>query len=465
LDKNPADEDIALAVGNYEHGRKKYKDAIKYFEMVKKADLQTLQYFTKLADCYYQTENFKKAAEAYDKARKAKGATQIVLKDILKPLAIAYEKDNQPAKAAEAYGAYVAIPGVVDQEASYKRAFLSEKTNQNEAVKGYNANIKTFPRDARNFVRLGAIYSGKKETLEQAATNLNAAVKLVDNDADSWQLLAQVNGKLGKTDAELAAYRKYFQLKPKDLTVTRRIGEIQHEKKQYSDAITNLEIFMTTNDKDVKVLVMLADAYEGTNRQAKASELLAKAKNLKGDDPEVRERLYKMYKKQGKKAEAETEIRELVGITKDNRHRLMLCGDLVDAGKLDEASRVAAEVKKSDPLNFDGLMAVASIQRLQKKYQDAIETYKSVSYLNDKYAPAHAGRAEAHFALAEYDRAETYYKKALQFDPKMVSAELGLARVYKAQKNKDLQAQHLNRAKLLDPNNKAVLDELKQLGR
>ncbi|MDR0331217.1 MAG: tetratricopeptide repeat protein [Chitinispirillales bacterium] len=463
LDKNPSDEETALAVGNHEYGKKQYKSAAKYYEMVKKADFQSIQYLTRLGDCYYQSENYKKAAETFDKARKAKGVTSVVLKDILKPLAVSYEKDSQLPKAAEAYAAYVALPGVVDQEASYKRAFLIEKTDKDQAVRAYNANTKAFPRDARNFVRLGAIYGQKKETQAQAADNLGAAVKLVDNDAAVWLQLAQASGKLNRTDAELAAYKRYFQLKPQDLTVTRRMGEIQHEKKMYSEAITNLEIYLTTNDKDVKVLVMLADAYEGTNRQQRTTELLAKARSLNGNDPDVRERLYKMYKREGKKDLAEAEIKELVNLSKDNKHRLMLCGDLVQAGKLDEAARVANDIKKSDPTNFDGLMALASIQRLQKKYQDAIETYKLVFFANDKYAPALAGRAEAHFALAEYDRAETYYKRALSIDPKMASAELGLSRVYKALKNKDLQAQHLNRAKLLDPNNKAIQDELKLL--
>jgi tetratricopeptide (TPR) repeat protein len=307
------------------------------------------------------------------------------------------------------------------------------------------------------------IYAQKKETFPQASENLTSASKLVDNDADVWYQLALVSGRLGKPDAELAAYKKYSTLKPQDLAVTRRIGELLYEKKQYSEAITNLEMFLTTNDKDVKTLIMLADAYEATNRQQKTTELLAKAKSLKGDDPDVRERLYKMYKREGKKDVAEAEIRELVEITKDNKHRLMLCGDLIESGKLDEAASVANAVKKSDPTNREGLMALAGIQRLQKKYGDAIETYKLVLFADNNYAPACAGRAEAHFLLAEYERAETYYKKALALDPKMASAELGLSRVYKATKQKDLQVQHLNRAKLLDPNNKAVLDELRLL--
>jgi len=463
LEKNPADEEIALAVANFEYGKKQFKDAIRFYEMVKKSDMQTQQYLTRLADSYYQAENFKKAADTYDRIRKAKNVTPATLTEILKPLAISYEKDNQPAKAADAYAALVALPKVTDADASYKRAFLIEGTNQAEAVKHYTANLRTFPRDPRSFVRLGLIQAEKKETHDQAVANLTAATKLVENDTAVWYALGQVNGKLGRVDAELAAYRKYVSLKGRDPVVTRRIGEIFHSKKQWNDAITNLEMYLITNDRDVKTIVMLGDAYEATNRQSKASEYLARAKDLNGNDSDVRERLYKMYKKEGKKLQAENEIKELVGITKDNKHRLMYFSDLVEANKFDEAARIAEEVRKSDPMNFDGLMAVAYIQRLQRKFLDAIETYKRVSMLNDKNAAAHAGRAEAHFSLAQYDRAEQYYKLALELDPKMAAAELGLARVYKAQKKRDLQLQHLNRAKALDPNNKAIQDELNQL--
>jgi tetratricopeptide (TPR) repeat protein len=170
-----------------------------------------------------------------------------------------------------------------------------------------------------------------------------------------------------------------------------------------------------------------------------------------------------MYKREGRRDVAEAEIRELVEITKDNKYRLMLCGDLVESGKLDEAASVANAVRKNDPTNFDGLMALASIQRLQKKYDEAIESYKLVLFANSNYAPACIGRAEAHFSLAEYDRAETYYKKAIEIDPKSASAQLGLSRVYKAMKKKDLQIQHLNKARILDPNSKAIQEELKQL--
>jgi tetratricopeptide (TPR) repeat protein len=463
LEKNPADEEIALIVANHEYGRKQFKEAIKYYEMVKRPELQTQQYLTRLADSYFQAEDFKKAADTYDRIRKIRGVTPATLRAILKPLAISYERDNQLAKAAEAYAAFVALPQVVDPDASFKRAFLIEKTNQAEAIRHYTANLRTFPRDARNFVRLGMIQSENKETLDQAVTNLTAATRLADGDTAVWLALARANGQLNRVDAELAAYRRYVALRGQDQTATRRVGEILHSKKQWNEAITNLEMFLLTNANDVNVLIMLADAYEATRRQEKATEYLVRARTLDGRNADVRERLYNIYKREGKRGQAETEIRQLVELTKDNRHRLMLCSDLVEAGKLDEAARVADAVRRSDPMNFDGLMAVADIQRLQRRFTDAIESYKKVGFVNDRHAPAHLGRAEAHLALAQHGQAETFFKRALEIDPKMAAAELGLARVYRAQGKRDLQQQHLNRARTLDPNNRAVQEELNQL--
>jgi len=385
----------------------------------------------------------------------------------LRSLGEIYEADNKPVLAAKAYSDYVAIQGVVDQEASFKRAFLIEKTDEAQAIKYYKENLKTFPKDARNFVRLGLIQSQKKETMTQAAANLNAAVKLVDNDADVWLALAKVNSNLNRTNEELAAYRRYVQLNPQDFSANRRMGEIFHSRKQFQDAITNLEIFLATTPNDVEVILMLADAYEGTNRQAKAAEFLTKAKTLKPDDPKIRERLYLMYKKEGQKAKAEAEIKDLVNMTKDNRHRLMYFNNLVEANKLDEAAKIANDIRRSDPLNYEGSMAVADIQRLQRRFAEAVETYKSVLFLEppkgSNYAAAFYGRAEAHLGMREIDRAEAFFKRAIEVEPKMARAHLGLAKVYKAQNKTTLMNTHANRAKTLEPNNKELIEEINRL--
>ncbi|NLW32809.1 MAG: tetratricopeptide repeat protein, partial [Fibrobacter sp.] len=64
-----------------------------------------------------------------------------------------------------------------------------------------------------------------------------------------------------------------------------------------------------------------------------------------------------------------------------------------------------------------------------------------------------------HLSLKEYDRAENYFKKALEVDPKMALAQFGLARLYKVQKRDDLYKTHLAKAKELDPDNPYFNDE------
>jgi tetratricopeptide (TPR) repeat protein len=463
LEMNPADEEVALIVGTHEFEKKAYKNAVSFLEMVKSPKLQELSYLANLGTAHFETGNFKQASVLFNRVRESKTARPAMLQQILKPLGICYEKENEPQKAAEAYAAYLALAGVVDPDISFKRAFLVEVSAPDEAIRSYTANVKAFPKDARNFVRLGLIYSQKKETLAQSAAMLATAVKLDDKSPDVWKVLAEVNGKLGKTDDELAALRKYAELNPTDFAVNRRIGDIYFGKKSYQEAITNLEMFMATSPGDIAVILMLVDAYENTKRPAKALELLEKARSLKGKDPSVLERLYTMYKQEKKGEQALKTITELASITGENKHRVLLFEELVAANKLDEAAKTADQIVAADPLNIESIMAVATVLRLQKKFAEAVESYKSALYIKNDHAPALYGRAEAHLALKEYDRAEQFLKRALEINPKMALAELGMARLNKARKNDALYQKHLNRARELDPADPQILEELKNL--
>jgi tetratricopeptide (TPR) repeat protein len=152
-------------------------------------------------------------------------------------------------------------------------------------------------------------------------------------------------------------------------------------------------------------------------------------------------------------------------ITTSNKHRLKQIGYLIENGNLSEAEMVAAEVRRTDPFDFEGLMAVAYIQRLQNKLDESIETYKLVSFGKPDYAPAYFGRAESYLAMKEYERAEEYYKKAINANPKMVRAELGLAKVYKTQGKKELLTAQINKVKALGPNSKEIQEELSLLAK
>jgi tetratricopeptide (TPR) repeat protein len=127
--------------------------------------------------------------------------------------------------------------------------------------------------------------------------------------------------------------------------------------------------------------------------------------------------------------------------------------------RFDEALVIESEIEKSDPMNTEGLMLKGRIQSLQNKLDEAIETFKTVSFINENYAPAHYERGEAYRKQGNSERAESYFRKALQLDPKYAMAELGLARVAKAQNKTGEYQDHMSRAKALAPDSKEIQNE------
>jgi tetratricopeptide (TPR) repeat protein len=460
LVKVPSDGAIARKVGLYEHGKKNDKAAIKYLEMVSEAKLKDVTYLAALGEAYYRSGDCAKASSNFAGAWKSKPSPAI-LKEILKPLGRCYEKMGKTGVAAEAYGAYTKLAGVRDADAAYKNAALREKTDKATAIKIYEANTKLYPKDFRNFLRLGLLYARDKATLPRAERRLKVATALNDTIAEAWETYAEVAGKLDHNATELSAYQKLLKLKPMDLKANRRVGALLLDKNQITQAITNLEMVLTTQPKDVETMLLLADAYEKTNRPAKAIELLEKAKTLKPDDEEIRMHLYTLYEKGGQPTKALAEMKGLIDLTKKNTYRAIYTKDLIARKKYDEALRVARDIKEAEPMNIEGMMLIGDIQRMMGKYAEAVETYKAVLFVKDNHAPALYGRGEAYLGLNELNRAVDYFNKAAKADPKYGLAQLGLAKAAKVQKKTALYKKLLNQAKALEPNHPAIRAELK----
>ena len=206
-------------------------------------------------------------------------------------------------------------------------------------------------------------------------------------------------------------------------------------------------------------MLMLSEGYMKINQKDKGVELLAQVQTMQKDNPDLMFQLYSIYKELGRNTDAEKMIKQLIALKQENKYRILYANDLMEQKRYDEAKYITDEITKADPMNLDGLMLSGRILGIQKKYDDAIEMFKMVSYVNGHYAPANYERAEIYRKQNFFDRAESYYLKALEDDPKFALAELGLARIYKAQNKATEYAAHLNKAKSLDPENKEIMAE------
>lgn len=97
-------------------------------------------------------------------------------------------------------------------------------------------------------------------------------------------------------------------------------------------------------------------------------------------------------------------------------------------GNLAKARRaISAEVSK-DPRNVDAQVMSAEISALERRPNDALQTWQLVSKL-EQSARAAFGLARAHFALAQFEAATANAEQAIVRNPNHVGARLLLARM------------------------------------
>jgi len=459
LVKVPSDQDIAKKTGMFLYEKKQYADALKYLELVKEKSAGDMGYQFALGESYFATNNLKNAESTFESMRLQKTLPASTLKNVLKLLAEAYEKDNNPALAADMYVAYAVLPGTKDLEASYKAAFFSEKTNPTRAKKLYEENVVAFPKDYRSFLRLGLLYAGDKQTMGKSVAMFKSASALADTIPMLWLELAQVYEKLNNTKDEIDAYKKLVALDPQHPVANKQLGLLLMKNNSVSDAMVYLVMANTVMPKDAEVLKVMGQGYVKTKRINEAIDAFEKSQVIKADDPEVSSALVELYQQTNQDAKALVQLKQLVGIKHDNKILLQYAKALLKANNIKDARDAIEDIRATEPENLEALMLVGEAMRTENKLDSAVDTYKEISYINPNFAPALYERAQVHLQQNKYQWAKTFYERTLRADPNFALAELGLAMVAKSQKNQAVYAEHLDKAMKLDPTNAAIKDE------
>ncbi|MBN1550046.1 tetratricopeptide repeat protein, partial [bacterium] len=461
--KDSSDQELAVKLGAYSYDKDDYAGAVRYYQLgIKKI---TPEDAIKYADACNRTGNSSKVFTVLLPLKSDKKIKGTIQRDLYKSLAQAFEKDSNLVAAAQAYGDYNDLPGVHDPDAAFKQAFLFEKKEPMNAQKIYEANIKKYPADYRNFLRLGLMYSERKDMLTKAVPLFTRVTELADSVPSVWLELGKIYGKMGNDDEELRAYRRYAEIDPQNVEANRRIGILLLRKEKFNEGIVFLEIANTMQPNDPEVMPILAKGYWKTGRIDEAIALLNTAKEQKSDDPEIRFQLFELYQKSGQKAKAQKEIEDLIAIKRDNRYMLLYAEALAMQGKNKEAADVVEEILATDPENIPVLMLKGKIQRSLKQYDEAVETYKEISFIQPDHAPSILERAETHLEQSKPQWAETFFKRALRVDPTLGRAELGLARIAKLRRDMAGYHEHLENARRLSPDDDEIRDELKKASR
>ena len=321
----------------------------------------------------------------------------------MKKLAQSYTEIDEPKKAVYWVERYSKLSKEKDPEVAYLRGLHNEQLNPKKALRTYRGNILEFPDDYRNYLRLGMMLANDKSSAAESLKMMNKAKALAGDTPEALLEIARVYGKLGQTEKELTAYRRYVESDPENVEANLRIGTILVERNRLTEGIGYIETAREIAPENVRVLLALADAYRRRGDNGKSIDLLEEAKTLRPYEARIRRRLYEAYRRSGKSGKEMEELRALLKIEPDPVLQLRYARMAFDTKEYAEARNAVEDLLAVNPENIEAVMLWGKILRVQKNYDQAIEAFKEVDYIQLGYAPALYEQAETYLLMNEDD--------------------------------------------------------------
>ncbi len=455
--------EAAYVAGAYHCGYGRYEDAVRYLEKVKDKRAGQMDYLLQLGEAYYGLGMYDKASlklrDAANKyTRHAQWPTAVEM------LISSYMHQHALDKAEYWVKKYVQMGRKGSPEVAYYRAFLSERSSPSTARALYEKNTSAYPSDHRNHLRLGLLYAADPSTKGRAVAALKKAVSLADSIPEVWLEASRGYRQLGRPDDEMAALRIFVASQPQHPEANARIGELALTKGKTEEAIERLETAAMSGEGDPHMLAALARGYVRSGRTKEAIETLEQAKREAPDDVDVRRQLVDLYQGSGQQEKALVELRGLLEVRRDNATLMTYAERACAAGKYGDAVEAVEDIRATEPENVAALMLLGKALRALDRLEEAVEAYKEVSYIDASNVAALYERAETHFDNSQPHWAETFYRRALERDPRFARAELGLARVARLRGNMAGYRSHLAKAVKMDPRDAQIAQERASAG-
>jgi tetratricopeptide (TPR) repeat protein len=445
------DDSLSTLVAMYEYDLYNFKEALKYFEKMKSSSQPTLyaQAESRLAvkDFKGAVTDFKKYLDKYTK--RYYQANQM--------LAFAYDSLKDTSKALTHYQIYLKKES--DQKIAYRVGSLQERKNPEDAKQTYMGNTVKYPSDYRNFIQLGML---NEKDQEKALTYYRKATTLNDTLLWVWLKIGALCDSIEDEDGKIVAYKKAVALSPQDFEANKYLGMTLFNKGKADEGLLYLELARSKDATDPEILFTLGKSYALKGNNIEAILSFKTAKKLQPNNVQIRFTLVNQLVNQKQNEEALKEVQELLKMKDKKEYFDLYISVLFKMKKYSTIEEAVAVRRKQTPESIDLLMTLAKAQTEAQKFDEAIESYKLISFIKE-YAPAYYNRAEIYMKTQSVTEAKMFYEKALKVDSKYALAEVGLARLYKLSGQKELFFEHLKKAQQIDPKNPEVLIEMNRL--
>lgn len=207
--------------------------------------------------------------------------------------------------------------------------------------------------------------------LEDAATELRLAVTLAPSNAQYVYALGVILAKEGKLEEAAHEFRRALKLDPTTLAIRQSLAAAEWQLGNLVDAERNLKFILQQNPSDQDASFLLGMVLENQGQYAKASKLLANARDNLKLHPEAFAALLHCYYETSERAAAHKLENSLLTDPSQTQSIFLSAGVAEAAGDYSVAERMLLTIHDSYPSPSDIDYRLAALRYRAGRYSDA----------------------------------------------------------------------------------------------
>jgi len=229
------------------------------------------------------------------------------------------------------------------------------------------------------------------------------------------------------TEAE-AVLTQAIKANPKSLEARISLAQIYFIRGKAAEAEAEIRAASEQNPKAVLPSLLLARIYAATGRLADAERLCSQLKKTAPDNPQAYQALGLLYLSTGQSEKAVVELRSVsASRPKDSLVKVYLVEALIDLNRLPEAATLAGTMLRASPTDPHALLSTGRVLIHERRYQEAQAMLESAITSDPRSAGSYYLLGVAQDSLGQSTMAKGSFTRALELDPTMNGAVIGLA--------------------------------------
>lgn len=444
---DPTSNAINQALGTAYMASGNFLEAKKYFDESLTKSINDAESLTSLGKLYLMIGD-EETAENYYKIALKDNPSSVIALSSLANLKIRQGKpedgkklyDKILAKHPEASFASRVLQDI-EFDALIKKMQSRLDGPESEEIKAQaNKFIETYPLRAEYYIKLGQVYSRKKEYQEAVLLYLSG-LKAIPESVDLKLALANIYIKRRDYIPAIDLLEEILKANPEDteaLAGLGRINELEGKKKEAKDIYTQA---LRINPYNLTALNYLANLLIEEQSFDQARAVLERIKKVDPTanwvDDSIRDVKYGPILREIKLKTEAKEVKEV--------------GPLYD------------QLIKLEPKTPDYYLRAARFYHHEKKYDKAVDSYLEAGKLDPENSDLWAGLGLVYLSKHEYKDAAKVFKRSLKLNPENADALAGLGSVEAHDKNFKKANQLIGKALDIEPDLEAVLSSLGNL--